>query len=547
MNAGIKQLIDVAHPRTLKRLHSAGILGPLSPLGIGAALPWLLGRGPSLGVASHINGLMVGNKPGVIDASGTISWRDLDRNANRIARAFEAAGLGAGDRVALLLRNGREFAETLLGAQKLGVVACPMNTWAKPRELLATLERAAPRLVIYDVRHAEGIGTAIGDEAMLVHVGEGPKVQQPDSIPYAEFRGSGRASPPSPFTRNPGTAKVVIHTSGTTGVPKGAQRDASAASLGQLANVLAVVPYHRDDIVFCPTPLFHSFGLATFTFATVLGSTMVLPERFDPVDSLASIDEHGATAASFVPTMIRRICDLDPATRARYDLSSLRIVLASGAAMSPQLRRHAMSVFGDVLYDLYGSTEAGWIAIATPPDILERPHTVGRPVPGIEVLVFSDSGEPLGPGESGELYVRSGVVFEGYTSGDSRPSRDGSLSVGDIGHLDEDGYLYVDGRVDDMVIVGGENVYPIEIEETIESLEGVDEAAVVGVTDEEYGQILVAYVTGSVSEEDVVAHCKRELASYKVPRRVVVVDELPHTVTGKVIKRDLVERHGPAG
>jgi acyl-CoA synthetase (AMP-forming)/AMP-acid ligase II len=540
VNPGIKQLIQVAHPRTLKRLHAAGMLGPLSPIGISASLPWLVGRGPSLGIASLINGLMLGNKLAIIDDHGSISWRDLDRNANRFAHALSAAGLGGGDRVALLLRNGREFAETVLGAQKLGVVACPMNTWAKPRELQATIERAEARVIVYDARHADGIDETTTDHAVLVQVGEGETKR--GSIPYLAFRDHAASSPPSPFTRDRGSAKVVIHTSGTTGLPKGAQRDASAAGLGELANLLEVVPYHRDDIVFCPAPLFHSFGLATFTFATVIGATLVLPERFDPAGSLASIAEHHATAASFVPIMMRRICDLDASVKATYDLRSLRIVLASGSAMSPQLREHATAVFGNVIYDLYGSTEAGWVAIATPSDIVERPLSVGRPVPGIEVLVLSETGERLGPGEIGEIYVRSNVIFEGYTSGDPRPVRDGSISVGDVGHLDNDGYLYIDGRADDMVVVGGENVYPIEVEEAIETIDGVDEAAVVGIADEEYGQILVAFVTGSASEEDILAHCKRELSSYKVPRRVVLVDDLPHTVTGKVVKRALAEQ-----
>jgi fatty-acyl-CoA synthase len=542
MNPGIKQLLEVAHPRTLGRLQAAGMLGLLSPIGIGAALPWLVGRGPSLGVASLINSIVVGNKTAIVDRHGKITWRELDRNANRFANALTALGLRGPDRIAIVLRNGREFAECVLGAQKLGVVACPVNTWAKEREIAATIERAAPRAVVYDVAHADQLPTSVGAGAALVSVGNGDAFG--GSTPYERFLRSGRGIPPAPFANHPGSARIVIQTSGTTGSPKGALRDAAAAGLGELTNLLAVVPYHRDDIIFCPAPMFHSFGLVTFTIATVTGATMILPPRFDAEESLAAIADHGATAASFVPVMIRRICDLDAARRGRYDLSTLRIVLASGSAMSPRLRRDALDAFGEVLYDLYGSTEAGWVTVATPDDIAGHPHTVGHPVPGTEVAIFTSEGERTRAGVSGAIHVRSRVVFEGYTSGESRSSREGFTPIGDVGHLDDDGYLYVEGRADDMVVVGGENVYPIEVEETIEAMPGVDEAAVKGVEDDELGHVLVAFVSGSVAEGDVVAHCRKELASYKVPRRVTVLSELPHTATGKVLKRELLERLG---
>jgi acyl-CoA synthetase (AMP-forming)/AMP-acid ligase II len=348
-------------------------------------------------------------------------------------------------------------------------------------------------------------------------------------------------SPLFPFTRNPGSPKVIIHTSGTTWTPKGASRDSTAAGAGALANLLSVVPYHRDDVVVCPAPLFHSFGLATVTFATALGMTLVLPEKFDPEGSLQLVEKHSATAASFVPVMIKRILALDKKVTSRYDLSSLRIVMASGSAMSPDLRKDAMALFGDVLYDLYGSTEVGWVTIATPDDMKHNPKTVGKPVPGTEIAIFSREGEKLPAGETGELFIKSNILFEGYTSGDSKDEREGYMSIGDLGRVDEEGYVFIEGRADDMVVIGGENVYPIEVEELIEGIDGVTEAAVLGVTDDEYGEVLAAFVAGSVSPEQVTKVCKSELASYKVPRRVEKVDELPRTSTGKVLKRKLIE------
>ncbi|MDQ4143966.1 MAG: AMP-binding protein [Actinomycetota bacterium] len=537
---GLKQVLDFGRPRTVKALSNAGALHPSSSLALARSLPWLLGRGPSLGVVTQMNAQAFGDKTAIHDRSGSLTWRELDNRANQSAHALWSAGLRGGDRVATLLRNGRECAEVALGAQKYGIVACPLNTWAKPKELKATMAASDPGIVVYDTAHSEQIEECVPEDVPLAFVGD-PGKALAGSIDYEEWLSDKPQRPPAPFTRNPGVAKVVIHTSGTTGTPKGAARNASAAGIGALANLLAVVPYHRDDIVFCPAPLFHSFGLATFTFATALGATMVLPEKFDPERSLALIEAHRATAASFVPVMIKRIASLDEEVKNRYDVSSLRIVMASGSAMGEELRRAATETFGEVLYDLYGSTEAGWVAIARPQDVKSHPKSVGKPVPGIDVAIFDSDGDLVETGETGEIFVKSDVLFEGYTSGDAKDERDGYMSIGDLGHLDEEGYLYIEGRADDMVVVGGENIYPIEVEAVIESIPGVDEVTVMGVPDDEYGEVLAAFVVGSVKPEKVKQTCKKELASYKVPKRVEIIKELPRTSTGKVVKRELLE------
>lgn len=533
---GLKQIAEIANPRTLRRLREAGAVDPKAPLAIARALPWLVGRGPSLGIVSKMHSVVLAGKPAIHDRHGTLTWRELDERANRAAHMLTAFGLSGSDRVALVLRNGREMAEVVLGAQKLGVVACPLNTWAKTRELRAIFEQADPKLLIYDDRHAEQVHEVaphdlpklvVGDDAAGHHLYEDELMSHP-------------RTPPAPFSRGTGVPKVVIHTSGTTGKPKGAARDASAAGLGTLANLLGRVPYRRDDIVLCPAPMFHSFGLATFTFAVALGATLVLPDRFDPEDSLRSIEEHRASAASFVPVMIRRIVSLPDNVKDRYDLSSLRVVMASGSVLSDDLRRAATRLFGNVLYDLYGSTEVGWAAIATPEDMVAKPKTVGRPVEGIDVAVFSKEGTRLPPGETGELYVRSEILFEGYTSGEKKEEREGFMAIGDLGHFDEDGYLFVESRSDEMVVVGGENVYPIEVEQVIESVDGVDEVTVLGVADEEYGEVLAAFVVGNAGEDTIRKTCEAELASYKVPRRIEVIDELPRNATGKVVKSTLL-------
>ncbi|MGH2788942.1 MAG: AMP-binding protein [Actinomycetota bacterium] len=538
--AGLKPVLELADPRTLSRLYRAGTLAPLTPLAVGLSLPWLVGRGQSLGVVSQMNSVVIGARTAIHDRHGALTWRELDANANRAAQAMRRLGLSGGDRVALLLRNGREFAEVLLGAQKTGIVVCPLNTWAVSKELKATLESSGCRALVYDVAHSKQLAGCDLEGALLIATGTAGDPLE-GSIAYDDFLGAGFDLPPFPFTLRGSSPKVVIQTSGTTGTPKGAQRDASAAGLRSLANLIGVVPYHRNDIILCPAPLFHSFGLATFTFATALGATLVLPERFDPEGSLELIERHRATAASFVPVMIARILDLEDNVVTAYDISALRIVLASGSSMSPELRSEAMELFGDVLYDLYGSTEAGWVAIARPEDIIARPKSVGLPVPGIEVAIFSAEGDRLGSGESGEIFVRSNVSFEGYSSGDSKEEREGFMSIGDAGYRDDEGFLFIEGRADDMVVVGGENVYPIEIEEVIESIPGVREAAVVGIDDPAYGQVLAAFVAGSATADAIDRRCRDELASFKIPRRIEIVDELPRTSTGKVLKRELTD------
>ena len=537
---GIKQVVDFARPRTIKAMSGAGALKPSGSLALARTLPWLLGRGPSLGVVTQMNAITLGDKVAIHDRNGSLTWRELDERANQAAHALWQSGLRGGDRVATLLRNGREAAEVALGAQKYGIVACPLNTWAKPKELKATMAASDPGIVVYDTAHADQVKECVPEDVPLVFVGD-PGGALEGSLDYEDLLADQMRRPPSPFTRDPGDPKVIIHTSGTTGTPKGASRSAAAAGVGALANLLTVVPYHRDDIVFCPAPLFHSFGLATFTFATVLGATLVLPEKFEPERSLALIEAHQASVASFVPVMIKRIVSLDDDVKKRYDLSSLRIVIASGSAMGEDLRRAATETFGKVLYDLYGSTEAGWVAIARPDDVVSHPKSVGKPVPGIDVAIFDKDGERVGATETGEIFVKSDVLFEGYTSGDAKDERDGYMSIGDLGHLNEGGYLYIEGRADDMVVVGGENVYPIEVEEVIQGVPRVDDVAVMGIPDEEYGQVLGAFVVGSASAEEITRVCKKDLASYKVPKRIEKVDELPRTSTGKVVKRELLE------
>lgn len=533
--------LDLLHPRVLRTLRRAGLLGATDAVGSIGAAPWYIGRGPSLGIVSQRNAVAVGNKDAIRDRSGTVTWLELDSRSNRLMHVLQSQGVEPGDRVALLLRNGREFAEALIACQKVGIVAAPLNTWAKRGELKVTLEGARPKMLIYDQKQADQIEGVVPNDLPKVVVGDVSDRAQDGAILYDEAIAGASAAPPLPYARDKGSARVVIHTSGTTGTPKGAARDAGVMGVREFIGLLDTVPLRRDDVMVVPAPLFHSFGLLAFTLGSLIGTTFVFPDRFDPEKTLALIDEHRATAVALVPVMINRILSLPDEVKAGYDVSSVRVLLASGSAIPDDVRKEVDSLFPEALYDLYGSTEAGWVAIATPRDMMARGGTVGRPVWGVEIRVFSPEGKRLGPGETGEIHVRSGALFEGYTSGEQKRYREGFVSIGDLGHLDEDGYLYIEGRADDMVVVGGENVFTGSVEQALASHPAVVEAAVVGVPDEQYGTRLVAHVVARTPVEPAALqqHVRDRLARFAVPREVRFLDELPRNSTGKVVKREL--------
>jgi fatty-acyl-CoA synthase len=289
--------------------------------------------------------------------------------------------------------------------------------------------------------------------------------------------------------------------------------------------------------------MFHSWGFVHFTLGMALSSTLVLKRKFDPEATLSLTAQHEATALVVVPVMLQRILDLDEEILDRYDLPGLRVVPVSGSALPGPLAEKWMDHFGDNIYNLYGSTEVAWATIATPEDLRKAPGTAGRPPYGTVVKLYDDDGNPVEPGETGRIFVGNDMQFEGYTGGGDKDVIDGLMSSGDVGHFDESGLLFVDGRDDDMIVSGGENVFPAEVEDLLSGLDSVAEVAVFGVDDEEFGQRLKAVVVtrdgASLSEDDVKKYVKSNLAGYKVPREVEFVDELPRTSTGKVLKREL--------
>jgi fatty-acyl-CoA synthase len=291
--------------------------------------------------------------------------------------------------------------------------------------------------------------------------------------------------------------------------------------------------------------MFHSWGFAHFTLALPLASTLVLRRRFDPEDTLRVVAQHRASALAVVPVMLQRILELPKETIARYDTHALKVIAVSGSALPGELATRAMDVFGDVVYNLYGSTEVAWATIATPSDLRAAPGTAGRPPLGTIVKLLDAEGREARPGEGGRIFVANELVFEGYTGGGGKEIVGGLMSTGDVGHFDAAGRLFVDGRDDEMIVSGGENVFPREVEDLLADSEQIEEAAVIGVDDAEWGQRLKAFVVprngAQLSEDTVKGYVKENLARYKVPREVVFLDELPRNATGKVLKRELQE------
>jgi fatty-acyl-CoA synthase len=398
-------------------------------------------------------------------------------------------------------------------------------------------EREGTDLLVHDDEFAaivEGVEPRYGRFRAWV---EDPDQSDRDTL-AALIAGASVKSPPKAGR----PAKLVILTSGTTGTPKGAPRD-EPRSMAIIGGLLSRIPLRARETTELTTPMFHTLGLAGLALGLALGSTMVIHRRFDPEVTLDSLATNQATAMVVVPVMLQRIVDLGEDAITSRDLHSLRVIFASGSAIGPSLVRRATSAFGPVIYNLYGSTEVAEATIATPDDLALDPATVGRPPRGTVVKILDEHGIELPAGETGRIFVGNSAQFEGYSGGGHKQQIDGLMSSGDVGHFDQRGLLFIDGRDDEMIVSGGENVFPAEVEHLLAGHEAIVEAAAIGVDDDRFGQRLKAFVVVrdgfSLTEDEVRSYVRENLASYKVPREVVFLDELPRNPTGKVLKRTL--------
>jgi acyl-CoA synthetase (AMP-forming)/AMP-acid ligase II len=508
---------------TVRTLVRAGVAKPVRPDRLVRGLRVLRAWGKTPAAGYGVSAARYPDAPAVIDELGTITFGELDRRTNAIARAWKADGIGPGRTVAILCRNHRGFVEATVSASKAGANMLYLNT-----------SFAAPQIA--EVCNAEQPSAIAHDDEFEALVGEVGGLRR--YVMWPDQLASGGDERPLPPPEKPG--RVVILTSGTTGAPKGAGRH-HPSSLDPAAALLDMIPLRALQRTLIAAPMFHSWGLAHFNLGLTLSTTLVLLPRFDPDKVLDAIAEHRVDALIVVPLMLQRL--LEAQRERRRDVSSLRIIAASGSPLPGHLANDVMDEFGDVLYNLYGSTEVAWATIATPEDLREAPGTAGRPPYGTVLRLYSEEGVEVPRGGHGRIYVRNEMQFEGYTGGGGKDMIDGLMSSGDVGHIDANGRLFVDGRDDEMIISGGENVFPREVEDLLADHPAIEEVAVVGVEDGDFGQRLRAFVVlcqgEELGEDDVKAHVRDNLARFKVPRDVVFLDELPRNATGKVLKRVL--------
>lgn len=523
--------------RALGALRGAGGLTAVPPSRLPTALRALrMGLGPAalvtLGAARHPERIAIA------DDGGEVSYAELDRRSVAIAGGLRREfGVGPGAPLAVMCRNHRGFVEAIAAGSLLGADLLLLGTDFPAPQLAKVLERECPAAVVHDEEFAplfEGSGFSGGRViAWSEGKSDGPRL---DKL---------AAGPAEKLARPAERGRLVILTSGTTGVPKSAPRNPElSAALGPVATIFSNIPLRAGEPILVGPPAFHGFGLAFLSIGLMLGTTVVLRRRFEPEEAMAAIEQHRASALIAVPVMLDRILRCPAEVRARHDTSSLRAVVSGASALSPATSAGITETFGDVLYNLYGSTETGFAALAGPADLRAAPGTVGRAPLGTTLKVLDADRHEAAVGEVGHVFIGGRLVFDGY-SGDEAPKETvgGLMNTGDLGHLDSAGRLLIDGREDDMIVSGGENVFPLEVSDVLGRHPAVADVAVVGVEDEEFGQRLRAYVVvlrdADPTPDELRLHVKQHLPRFQVPRDVVFVEEIPRTATGKVRARAL--------
>ncbi|NDU75244.1 AMP-binding protein [Actinomadura sp. DSM 109109] len=511
-----------AGARAARAVRDTGVMRPVRPDRAARLLFPYARYGPVPATLGAMAALRFPHRTALVDERGTLTYAELERRAAALATALR--GRAGGGKVGVLCRNHRGFVETVLAASRLGDDVVLLNTDFSGRQLGQVAGREEIGILVHDEEFGPAVEeSGFGGERVVARGGGGTGVDALIEATRAEPLKPGRAS------------RVILMTSGTTGTPKGARHDLSVSTLlpAALSHLMRVPIRSGAPIVVAP-PLFHLLGFAYTTVGLAMGAPIVLSPRFDPREVLETIAEHRAEALVGVPVMLQRLLDVEDAP----PTPTLRAVVCGGSALHPHLSETFMDAFGDVLVNVYGATETGWATIATPADLRAAPGTVGRPSFRLTVKVLGEDGRELPPGETGEIYTGGGLRFAGYTGGGGKRVRDGLTGTGDLGHFDARGRLFVDGRADDMIVSGGENVFPGEVEDLLGGHPGVADVSVSGVDDERFGQRLAAHVVRSegaaVTEDELRDYVRVHLARYKVPRDVRFVRELPRTSTGKV-------------
>jgi len=522
----------VAEIRAVTNCVRAGMLGIEAPAKLAAGSRalrrfGLVGGAVGQAAAKHPDTVAL------VDDLGSLTFPELEARSNALANSWRELGVRAGDGIGILCRNHRGFFDAIFASAKVGAKTLLLNTDFAGPQLRDVCQREGVQLLVHDEEFA---GVVAGVEPRL-----GTYVAWADGEPgeqaLQKLVDAGSTDvPPKPDQPQ----KIVLLTSGTTGTPKGAARPMGISFIIP-GGLLSKIPYRTGDRTYIAAPLFHAWGLLNATVAIALGATVVTRRRFDPAAVLTALAEQRCTGIAVVPIMLQRILTSGGDT----SLPDLRIIAVSGSQLPAELATRAMNTFGDIVYNVYGSTEVSYATIATPADLRAAPGCVGTSPVGTIVEIVDDNGDQLPTGRTGRIFVGNLAQFTGYTGGGHKEIVRGLMSSGDVGHFDADGRLWVDGRDDEMIVSGGENLFPREVEELLVTHDGIDDVAVIGVPDEDFGQRLRAFVVrtpGADLDADGVREFVRAgLARFKVPRDVIFLDVLPRNPTGKVLKRDLAQ------
>jgi acyl-CoA synthetase (AMP-forming)/AMP-acid ligase II len=466
------------------------------------------------------------DRAAVVDDDGVFSYREVQLRTEALAGELYRRGVEPGDAVGVLCRNGHGFVEALFAAALVGADVVLINTEFRIDALASALSTHDIATVVCDQEFTERVSAA--DESICVLDPAADQTRPGGARPHVAPAG-----------------RIILLTSGTTGKPKGVPRtprvNSGVAGVG--LTILDRTGLRAGWRLAVAVPMFHGLGLGMTILAVGLGDTILTHRRFDPEAVLAQASLHRAEALTAVPIILSRILDLPDTVRGRNPLPALQVVVSSGDRLDPSVAQRFMDAYGDVLYNGYGSTEVGIGALATPAELRAFPETVGRPSIGCRVRILDEHGAPVGPNVTGRVFVGGELTFEGYTGGAAKDIVDSMTSTGDLGYFDPSGRLFIVGREDDMIVSGGENVYPRAVENALAEHPDISDNAVIGVPDEQFGQRLAVFVVprpdSQIDETAVRDYLQPRVSRFEQPRDVCIVSSIPRNPAGKVVRREL--------
>jgi fatty-acyl-CoA synthase len=498
----------------------------------------------------HMHALLDPLRPALVSGPVRLNYGELQSRVYQLTHGLRALGIGPGERIGAFLHNGHEYVELGAALQILGGKSVQIGYRLKAQEVAYILENSGARAMLFH----DDLAPVVAEALQLVKNGNITRERciaigdVPGYRSYEAMLGEGDPTHPA-HVPGGGYGGVMVYTSGTTGQSKGASRDFRRMGLGPVLDFMSRFPIRRDERHLVVCPLYHSLGQAISAMVQFVGGCNVILRHFDPELVLRTIEHERITSMAVVPTMLTRLMALPQSELRKHDTSSLRWIMSGAAPLPTELARKVEDQFGPILYNFYGATETGLVTIALPGEHTARPGTIGRLIAGNDVRLYDGEGHEVPPGQVGELYVRNPMLMDGYHGNEKatrEASRDGFISVGDLAWRDNDGYYYLADRKTDMVISGGVNIYPWEIEQRLHEHGAVQDVAVVGVPDPDWGETLAAFVVlkpgQTATPEELSEWVRQTLADYKRPRKVLFVDALPRTQTGKILKRELKQR-----